>query len=170
MLIQSNGYGYGFGAESLPQLLTQAKDFNCNASICYAIGAGNDALFKKLQSSINVLAGVGGFAPIAVDGFIGAGTIAALQALGKIGLANPPTTKEAAAQNAQSLVNALATLAAKSAAATAAIGPMQLPGTSPAAAAALPKPTSKMLWWILGGLAVVGTVGGIGYVVYRRKG
>lgn len=194
MLIQQHsggfGYGYGFGAAGL----TKGKDYNCNASICYAIGAANDALFKKLQQSINVLSGVGGFKPLTVDGFIGAATVSALAALKKIGF-DPSAygTKEAVATNAQLLVDILAGLAATQQAVATATGqpsPLkpagtavayqpnnaaaaaitaQLPGASPVAAM-LPKIKSKTLWWIAGGLAAALAVGGVGYVVYRRKG
>lgn len=196
MLIQShsggaNGY-YGFGAEL--GALTQTKDFNCNQSICYAVGKENDALFKKLQMNINVFSGRVGFKPLVVDGFIGAATVAALQALVKIGLQSPPSTKEQAAANAPLLVDVLAKMAQIQTATPGApalsppgapvtfkppaptptptiaptISPAQLPGAAPAATV-LPKPKSKTLYWILGGLAAVLAVGGVGYVVYRRK-
>lgn len=193
MLIQQhsggNGFGYGFGAAGL----TKGKDYNCNASICYAIGATNDALFKKLQQNLNVLSGVGGFSPLVVDGFIGPATVAALAALKKIGF-DPSAygTKEAVATNASMLVDLLASLAniqQTTAIATGQPSPLkppgtavayqpptgsmpnitaQLPGASPVAAM-LPKIKSKTLWWIAGGLAAALTVGGVGYVVYRRK-
>lgn len=187
MLIQShsgaNGY-YGFGAGL--GALTQSKDFNCNSSICYAIGKENDALFKLLQQRINALSGIGGFQPLVVDGFIGAATVGALQALGKVGLTSPPATKEQAAARASELITALTSLATVKVASgqalsptgtpvtyqppppSVAIQPTQIPGASPAAAA-LPKVKSKALWWILGGIVGVATVGGVGYVVYRRK-
>lgn len=192
MLIQQhsggNGFGYGFGAAGL----TKGKDYNCNASICYAIGATNDALFKKLQQNLNVLSGVGGFSQLVVDGFIGPATLAALAALKKIGFdPSAYTTKEAVATNAQMLVDLLASLAniqqttaiatgqpsplkpagtpvAYQPSAAAAAITAQLPGASPVAAM-LPKVKSKTLWWIAGGLAAALTVGGVGYVVYRRK-
>jgi len=194
MLIQQhsggNGFGYGFGATGL----TKGKDYNCNASICYAIGAANDALFKKLQQNLNVLSGLGGFSQLTVDGFIGPATVSALASLKKIGFdPSAYTTKEAVATNAQLLSDILANLAVtqqavatatgqpsplrpagtavayqpNTAAAAAAIT-AQLPGTSPIAAK-LPKLSSKTLWWIAGGLAAALTVGGVGYVVYRRK-
>lgn len=195
MLIQQhsggNGFGYGFGAAGL----TQGKDFNCNAGICYAIGAANDALFKKLQMNLNVLSGVGGFSQLKVDGFIGPATVSALASLKKLGFdASAYSSKEAVAVNAQLISDILGGLAQAqqsmavatgqpsplkspgtavayqptSAAAAAAIT-AQLPGASPVAAM-LPKIKSKTLWWIAGGLAAALTVGGVGYVVYRRKG
>lgn len=194
MLIQQhsggNGFGYGFGAAGL----TQGKDFNCNTGICYAIGAANDALFKKLQMSLNVLSGLGGFAQLTVDGFIGPATISALGSLKKLGFdASAYATKEAVAVNVQVINDILGGLAQAqqsmavatgqqsplkppgtavafqptNAAAAAAIT-AQLPGVSPVSAM-LPKIKSKTLWWIAGGLAVATAVGGVGYVIYRRK-
>jgi len=194
MLIQQhsggNGFGYGFGAAGL----TQGKDFNCNTGICYAIGAANDALFKKLQQNLNVLSGLGGFSQLTVDGFIGPATVSALSMLKKLGFdTSPYATKEAVAASAQLISDILVNLAKTqetmamalnqqsplrtpgtavafqptSAAAAAAIT-AQLPGASPFAAK-LPQIKSKTLWWIAGGLAVATAVGGIGYVVYRRK-
>lgn len=194
MLIQQhsggNGFGYGFGAAGL----TKGKDYNCNSSICYAIGAANDALFKKLQQNLNVLSGLGGFSQLTVDGFIGPATVAALATLKKIGFdPSAYTTKEAVATNAQLISDILANLAVTQQAVATATGqpsPLrpggtavayvpptgstlpamtaQLPGASPIAAK-LPKLSSKTLWWIAGGLAAALTVGGVGYVVYRRK-
>jgi len=174
MLIQSQRGGgtYGFGATAANRPLTQGTDYNCNASICYAIGAANDALFKKLQQGVNMLASAAGIAPIIVDGWIGKETVAALQALTKLGFnATMYKTNTAIARDAHALIAQLASLAATSgAAATAALQPGQLPGSSPAAAAAaLPTLKGKTLWWIVGGLATVLAVGGVGYVVYRRK-
>ena len=195
MLIQQhsggNGFGYGFGAAGL----TQGKDFNCNSGICYAIGAANDALFKKLQQNLNVLSGLGGFSQLTVDGFIGPATVSALGTLKKIGFdASAYSAKEAVAANAQLISDILANLAVAQQAVASATGQMsplkspgtavayqptsaaaaaaitaQLPGASPLAAK-LPKISSKTLWWIAGGLAVATVVGGVGYVVYRRKG
>jgi lysozyme family protein len=200
MLIQQrsggNGFGYGFGAAGL----IQGKDFNCNATICYGTASRGkgviDDLFKKLQQNLNVLSNVGDFKPINVDGFIGKDTLSALAALKQIGFdASAYSTKEAVAQNAEILTGILRNLAVvqttvavatnqpsplappgtpityqppQGAAAAAAIT-AQLPGASPLAAK-LPKISSKTLWWIAGGLAVATVVGGVGYVVYRRKG
>lgn len=186
MLIQShsgaNGF-YGFGAGL--GALTQSKDFNCNSSICYAIGKDNDATFKLLQQRINALSGVGGFRPLAVDGFIGAATVMALQALKKVGLESPPSTKEQAAARAPELIGQLTGLAAVAVASGKALTPTGTavtfqPTTAPtlhpaqipasAAAAALPMPKSKKtLYWILGSVVGILAVGGVGYVVYRRK-
>lgn len=187
MLIQSysgaSGFGYGFGAAGL----TKGTDFNCNSSICYAIGKTNDATFKTLQQRINALSGAGGFKQLSVDGFIGAATVAALQALGKIGLEAPPSTKEQTASRAPELITQLTGLAAAVAAQGKALSPTgtavtfhptappptlnpaHVPGASPAAAAAVTMGKSKKMWWILGGLVGVAAVGGVGYVVYRRK-
>lgn len=192
MLIQQHtggfGYGYGFGAAGL----TKGTDYNCNSSICYAIGKDNDALFKKLQQNLNVLSGLGGFSQLVVDGFIGPATVAALASLKKIGFdPSAYSTKEAVAAGAPTLVPTLASLAqiqqstaiatgqpsplkpagtavAYQPSAAAAAITAQLPGASPVAAM-LPKIKSKTLWWIAGGLAAALTVGGVGYVVYRRK-
>jgi hypothetical protein len=188
MLIQSlggtYGYGYGLGAAAL----TQGKDFNCNAAICYAIGKANDGLFKQLQQAINTLSKAGGFAPLVVDGFIGDKTVLALKALVKLGLEAAPSTKEQVAAQAPNLLPALSGIASSQASRGQTLAPpgapvvyegpralptppmvtsTQIPDTSHAAA--LPKPKSKTLWWILGGLAAVTAVGGVGYVVYRRR-
>jgi hypothetical protein len=139
-----------------------------------------------LQQKINTLSGIAGFRPLIVDGFIGNATVAALAALKKIGLATAPSTKEAAAANVGMLIDLVGNLVAQQQVMGKTLAPpgtavayQQPPGTAPtlgpvqilmpSTAAALPKLKSKTLWWIAGGLAAVLTVGGVGYVVYRRK-
>jgi len=51
--------------------LTQGTDFNCNATICYGIGDTRHQQFQLLQQLLNMFAGPLGFAPLAIDGFLG---------------------------------------------------------------------------------------------------
>jgi lysozyme family protein len=183
----------GLGAPAL----VKGQDFNCNVSICYGIGAANDALFQQLQMKLNTLSGAAGFAPIRVDGFIGRETLAALAALKKIGFdPSPYATKEAVAANARTLVELLTGLANIQETVAKASGqpsplrppgtpvrPPGVPATPPSAlpppitaelppgmlpAAALPQPKSKLGWIGLGLVAAL-AVGGLGYVLYRRR-
>jgi len=192
MLIQSPGHGFGrgFGYETMAAgTLTPLEDFKCNASICYAVGKENHALFLALQQAINTLSSAGGFKPLVVDGFIGSSTVSALQVLTKIGLTETFATKEDVAKNAVAVIQLVQNLAAvrqsagqklsppgtptptAAAAAAGAISPVQATAVSPtAAAAALPQAKSKKTFWLIaGGLAAVLAVGVGGYVVYRRK-
>jgi hypothetical protein len=187
MLVQArsgyNGFGAGLG------VLIQTKDFNCNPAICWGIGKENHQRFILLQQRINVLSTLGGFSPIRVDGFIGAETLAALRALHKAGyLKTLPATKEEVAARAPELINELMGVAAVAAATgkplappgtpvayepakpPSELQPVQVPpAAEAAAAAAAAAPKSRMFWWILGGLVGVAAVGGVGYLVYRRK-
>ena len=43
------------------------------------VGKGTDLVFRQLQATINRFAGSARFNPVPVDGFIGAGTVAALK-------------------------------------------------------------------------------------------
>lgn len=59
--------------------------YKCTATICYGAdgagkGNGTDGLFKQVQSVLNRFASPAGFTPIAVDGFIGGGTLSAVKA------------------------------------------------------------------------------------------
>jgi len=59
-----------------------AASYTCNATICYgSAAAGTDAQFKAVQQKLNLFAGSAKFSPVRVDGFIGAGTVSALQAV-----------------------------------------------------------------------------------------
>lgn len=58
--------------------------FKCSLIKCYStdgqgVNAGTHLLFLNLQRTINRYAGVAGFSPITVDGFIGSGTVTAFQ-------------------------------------------------------------------------------------------
>jgi lysozyme family protein len=100
------GYGYsdyGFGAAAL----VQGTGFNCNSSICYAIGPANHALFQQLQQTLNQYAKLGLSAytgQLTVDGFIGAATVSAARAAAAAALLpSPGSTKEQVAANAPTL-------------------------------------------------------------------
>jgi hypothetical protein len=103
------GVHAGLGATG--RLLVKGQDFNCNASICYGIGAANHALFQQLQQTLNQYARMGLTAfrsPLVVDGFIGSATTAAARAAATAALLpDPGSTKEAIAANAQILLYGL---------------------------------------------------------------
>jgi len=80
--------------------LVLGVDFNCNASICYGVGAKNHALFQQLQQVLNQY-GVG----LVVDGFIGDNTVAAVKNVGSArGLALPSASRNAVAANASAII------------------------------------------------------------------
>jgi hypothetical protein len=66
-----------------------APVFTCKGTICFSsdgagVGKGTDLIYRQLQATINRFAGRTAqwqplFSPITVDGFIGAGTVTALQ-------------------------------------------------------------------------------------------
>jgi hypothetical protein len=58
--------------------LVFGQDFNCTSTICYGIGA-NHTTFLTLQGFVNKFANAVGFRPIAVDGKLGDGTVAAFR-------------------------------------------------------------------------------------------
>lgn len=91
----------GLGANPM---LVQGKDFNCTSTICYGIGAQNTTMLT-LQGYINKFAAAAGFPPIAVDGKIGAGTVAAFRKVVAFILAKsgPGSTMKFGGQNASSL-------------------------------------------------------------------
>lgn len=99
------------GAFGAARVLSQGTDFNCNSSICYAIGAANHALLQQLQGTLNQYAKLGLSAytgQLTVDGFIGAQTVTAARAAAAAALlASPGSTKEAIASNAQILQDGL---------------------------------------------------------------
>jgi LPXTG-motif cell wall-anchored protein len=64
----------------LGRLYLKSVDFNCKGTICYAIGDKRDQQFRDYQRALNLYTTVGKFAPIGVDGQIGAGTVAATRA------------------------------------------------------------------------------------------
>jgi len=82
--------------------LTLGVDFNCNASICYAIGANNHALFQQLQQVLNQYG-----AGLTVDGFIGDNTVAAVaRVANQRGLTVAGTTRQTIAANAHQIITA----------------------------------------------------------------
>jgi len=106
--VETFGYGGGFGATSAGQVLRKGTDFNCNSSICYGVGTANHALFQQLQQTLNQYERMGltvySGGQIAVDGFIGNATVNAARAAAAMALlANPGSTKEEVAANAQIL-------------------------------------------------------------------
>lgn len=102
-----------------------AAGYTCNATICYGSqAAGTDQSFKALQAVINRFAGVAGFSPVTVDGFIGDGTVAALRKTlayltrnsATAGMAQPlvalAASKESVAADSPTLVSVLTYIAA----------------------------------------------------------
>lgn len=85
------------------------KDWNVKDQIAYGAGEVHDD-FKALQAELNRFAGVVGYAPLVVDGFIGEKTAAAVTAVYDAAIAKnpglvatpfpPPDTKEEAAEYA----------------------------------------------------------------------
>jgi lysozyme family protein len=71
-------YGAGFG-----RTFVQGTDFQCNAAICFAIGPDRHQQFQQLQTLLNLFTTPVGFAPLDVDGFIGAQTVNAAIATAK---------------------------------------------------------------------------------------
>jgi lysozyme family protein len=126
----------------------KGTNFNCNASICYGIGAAHDTL-KQLQQAINSFATRARFTPIAVDGFIGTGTVTAGAQAARVALqTNPSATllaqlsggalsKEQVAANAPGILAAL--LVANSASAPAAASPT---ASAPASTSTSTAPTA----------------------------
>jgi len=103
-----DGFAHGFGATSAGQPLRKGTDFNCNASICYAIGTANHALFQQLQQTLNQYERTGltvySGGQLKVDGFIGNATVNATRAAAAMALLpNPGSTKEEVAANTQIL-------------------------------------------------------------------
>lgn len=103
-----DSFARGFGATSAGQPLKKGTDFNCNSSICYAIGTANHALFQQLQQTLNQYERTGltvySGGQLTVDGFIGNATVNAARAAAAMALLpNPGSTKEEVAANAQIL-------------------------------------------------------------------
>lgn len=106
----------------------RGADFNCTTTICYGVTKQGEAkpgavhqAFVNLQRAINRWSGKARFGAIAEDGFIGAGTVAALKKAGTAALDHLPVgvkqvaqalftanvTKETIATNAQGLTERL---------------------------------------------------------------
>lgn len=102
------GFGsviYGFGAT---RTFVKGTDFNCNASICYGIGADNHQLFKDLQTTLNRYVVFGNFfAPLLVDGFLGDKTVAAVRVAAATADITFGATRETVAANAPALIERL---------------------------------------------------------------
>jgi len=78
-------------------------DFNCNASICYGVGANNHALFQQLQQVLNQHG-----AGLTIDGFIGDATVAAVKIVGgKLRVALPSASRNAVAAGADTIITQL---------------------------------------------------------------
>jgi len=98
------------------------KDWNVKDQIAYGAGEVHDQ-FKALQTELNRFAGLMGFAPLQVDGFIGQKTAAAVTKIYEAVIAKnpllaatpfpPPDTKEEAAEYAGFIKPWLANVAAK---------------------------------------------------------
>lgn len=163
--------------------LTQSQAFHCDATICYGIGTTH-VVFQRLQQLINALEGIFGL-PLVTDGFIGPQTVQSLQVAATLvaSTTNAPSiiqtasteiTKEWIAQNAAELVAALESAVMKLGLAIPPLTSTQPsiptpgsaigPGASPISAA-----TSRG-WWIVGGVAAILLVGGIGYEIVHRRG
>lgn len=110
--------------------------YKCTATICYGadgkgVGQGTDGLFRNLQTVINKFAARAGFRPVTVDGKLGASTVSAARTAGDwtqrallgtgsfgaqlgpyvVSVLTHTTSKEALAQNAQTVYDALTKLA-----------------------------------------------------------
>lgn len=185
--------GSGFGDLGATTLVS-GKDFNCNATICYGIGAANHKTFVDLQTTLNRFAGFGrGFAPLVTDGFIGDATVRAVSiATAATNLPAPGNTRQSIAAGAPALITNLRGMLDD----LDAFG-VSIPG-SPAqpmiptmsqqapmattAATTLPATTTPSVippaavnkakvpgWaWALGGVAGALAIGGIGYAVLRE--
>jgi hypothetical protein len=94
----------GLGALAAATLV-QGTHFNCNASICYGIGAPNHQALKDLQTAINRYAF--GAKPLVVDGFIGSATVTAARGASAMANFTTPTTKEALTASALSVTQRL---------------------------------------------------------------
>lgn len=147
-------------------------NYNCAnkaaPGICYGIGSTTDALFRSIQTLVNYFAPVAGFAVIAIDGKIGAGTVNALQAAARQMLQVPAAspfgnnlmafsaTKEMIAQNAvavqSTLKQGISTLGLHPVSAP--TGTQVVPGTSMTPPLTLPPLAtsgSKLKPWLIGG-------------------
>jgi hypothetical protein len=101
-----NGYENRPGLGALAaRTLVQGTDFNCNASICYGIGAANHQALKDLQTAINRYAF--GNKPLVVDGYIGSATVAAARGASAQAMFVTPLTKEALTASALSVTQQL---------------------------------------------------------------
>jgi lysozyme family protein len=153
--------------------------------------------FVNLQRAINRWSGKAGFSPIGADGLIGAATVGALQKAGNVMLGTLPgalatvaknmfasnLTKENVAANAVTLTDSLNSAADKLEAGGALPAPRPSGSGSTAPPASSGNPSSglpaiapspsagggNLVWWLLGGFAVVATAGIATAVVLKRR-
>jgi hypothetical protein len=180
-----NGRAFG-QAENGAASFTAGVNFECGKTICWAKGKANDAILKALQGALNRFANQLGFSPIYVDGFIGAQTVKAAQAVVQgTGMAMNPVmlaasaSKEALTALAPSFTSQLLEMAEAQS-----LAPVPAPKVSTApkttaqkqeeAAAAAATGTKAeaggrgWIWWVLGGVAVAG-IATVGYMTYKRR-
>lgn len=179
--------GFGQAENGASTGFTAGVNFECGKTICWAKGKANDAILKALQGALNRFSTQLGFSPIYVDGFIGAQTVKAAQAVVQgTGLAlNPVMLAASASKEALTALAPSFTAQVLQAAEAQSLAPVPAPKVSTApkttaqkqeeAAAAASTGTTKAeaggrgwLWWVLGGLAVVG-IGTVGYMTYKRR-
>lgn len=177
--------------------LTAGTDFKCvdragaPLNFCFGVGANNHALFQQLQQAANRLTNLGGFQSLTVDGFIGPATVDAVRKVLFIGpVGSLPWTKETISSNASDVIEGLDSLASDLQARGETLGPEGAPvqptvqtmvastgipqeNAADIIAAALgpttPNKKTKLLPWIIGGVAAIAIVGVGGYFYHRRK-
>ena len=161
--------------------------FSCSSTICYSSDPagqlkGTDKLFRDLQATISSFASVAGFSPIAADGKLGAGTVAAAQKVADWGLRQGTqyapyaqnikllaADKASLARNAQQIYDALARLSPLAKGSVVAptpvavssipVAPASLPAAMPSAA--LPATTMvkpKWPYYVAGALLLGGAL------------
>jgi len=89
-------------------MLVADRDFKCGPTVCYGVGAIHDR-FKALQALLNRFASAATFAPLAVDGFLGAKVV---QALATLQLATLDQPIAGVAANIDALITQLSARAA----------------------------------------------------------
>lgn len=192
------GYGFGASALLVQGTDFNCVDKSGKPlPICFGKGTENHQLLQTLQQQLNKFSAEARFTPLVVDGFIGDKTVAAVAAIARSGAAplGAFTSKELVTANARTIIDflakseadrrasnqpvsppgtpvsptqATAALPTKAAAEITAITTAPTAAAADAASAALPK-KSNLAYYILGGIAAVLVVGGVGFVVYRRK-
>lgn len=178
MLILSGGLG------AVSREFVQGEDFKCSASVCYAIGSVNHVELIRLQKQINRFSGVAKFSPIPTDGSIGNGTLTAARRVAtwvKANIAGSSSaliwTSAVADRAALTRQNMFFAGVLEGIANTKGL-PVDVPAPRPTAPQPVPSDEiyvepdsgekSSLVWWILGGVAIVG-VGTVGYVMYRQS-
>ena len=167
-------YGLGdLGVYLGPVPKSAGGQFNCTPTKCYAIGKSVEEVFKSLQNNLNRMAGIVGFRPLIVDGFIGpktlGATVATARYLGASGgvwgaVATAPT-KENVTKYARELRDEI-----KKAADALNKPFVKAPAPTPTEKAGIKKTKDEIItkgddspakkrtwyWWVLGGAAVIG--------------